>query len=76
MPAGKAPGPDGFTAEFLRACWPIIKADTCAVFDKLYARNGRGFRKLNEAFLTLLPKKPDACRIADYRPISLIHLLA
>uniref|UniRef100_A0A453M9C0 Reverse transcriptase domain-containing protein n=1 Tax=Aegilops tauschii subsp. strangulata TaxID=200361 RepID=A0A453M9C0_AEGTS len=24
----------------------------------------------------LLPKKPDACTLADYRPISLIHLLA
>ncbi|XP_073357774.1 uncharacterized protein [Aegilops tauschii subsp. strangulata] len=76
LPMGKAPGPDGFTAEFLRACWPIIKADICATFEKLYAMNGRGFHKLNEALLILLPKKPDACTLADYRPISLIHLLA
>ncbi|XP_020189389.1 uncharacterized protein [Aegilops tauschii subsp. strangulata] len=76
FPAGKAPGPDGFITEFLRACWPIIKADICAAFDKLYAMNGRGFHKLNEAFLTLLPKNPDASTLTDYRPISLIHLVA
>ena len=35
-----------------------------------------GFQKLNEAFITLLPKKPDAASLSDYRPISLIHLLA
>ncbi|XP_073362935.1 uncharacterized protein [Aegilops tauschii subsp. strangulata] len=55
---------------------PTGKADICAAFDKLYALNGRGFHKLNEALLILLPKKPDACALADYRPISLIHLLA
>lgn len=38
--------------------------------------NGCGFHKLNEALLTLLPKKADASSLSDYHPISLIHLLA
>jgi hypothetical protein len=64
LPAGKAPGPDGFTAEFLRACWDIIKQDICDVFLKLYQMNGCGFHKLNEALLTLLPKKADASSLS------------
>ena len=32
----KAPGPDGFTSEFLRACWDTVKHDICDAFDKLY----------------------------------------
>ena len=32
MPPRKAPGPDGFTTEFLRACWSIIKQDLLDVF--------------------------------------------
>ena len=62
MPMGKAPGPDGFTSDFLRACWPIIKADIYEAFDKLYIMNGRGFHKLNEApsYLRslMLPRSP------------------
>jgi hypothetical protein len=27
MPGNKSPGPDGFSWEFYRQCWPIIKAD-------------------------------------------------
>jgi hypothetical protein len=76
LPARKAPGPDGFTAEFLRACWGIIKTDIVQTFDQLYALRGRGFHKLNQALLTLLPKKPDASMMSEYRPISLIHLVA
>lgn len=52
-----------------------MKQDICDVFLKLFQMNGRGFHKLNEAFLTLLPNKADASSLFDYRPISLIHLL-
>lgn len=74
LPTGKAPGPDGFMAEFLCACWDIVKHDICEAFDKFYTAHGRGFQKLNEALLTLLPKRPDTEALSDYRPISLIHL--
>ena len=76
LPSSKAPGPDGFTAEFLRASWDIIKQDIHDAFNKFYTANGRGFQKLNEALLTLLPKRPDAASLSDYRPISLIHLIS
>ena len=76
LPARKAPGPDGFTAEFIRACWDIIQHDYVAVFQQLYEMRGRGFGRLNQALLTLIPKRPDASSLGDYRPISLIHLVA
>ena len=38
--------------------------------------NGRSFQELNEALLTLLPKRADVRSLYDYRPISLIHIFA
>jgi hypothetical protein len=76
MPKRKAPGPDGFTAEFLRACWPIVKDDIVEVFQRLYELRGRGFAQLNQALLLLLPKHAGASTLGDFRPISLIHLVA
>lgn len=75
LPARKAPGPDRFTAEFLRACWPMLKQDVLAVFHRLDDLRGRGFHRINQALLTLLPKRPDAQTLGDYRPISLVHLI-
>uniref|UniRef100_A0A8I6Y9G2 Reverse transcriptase domain-containing protein n=1 Tax=Hordeum vulgare subsp. vulgare TaxID=112509 RepID=A0A8I6Y9G2_HORVV len=76
MPAHKAPGPDGFSAEFLRACWGVIRQDILDVFEQLFLLRGRGFGKLNQALLTLLPKRADAQKLGDYRPICLIHIMA
>lgn len=73
---GKAPRPDGFSVEFLCSSWEVVKADICEAFTKLYDLNGRGLIKLNEVLITLLSKKQDASTLFDYRPISLIHLLA
>uniref|UniRef100_A0A453RUS7 Reverse transcriptase domain-containing protein n=1 Tax=Aegilops tauschii subsp. strangulata TaxID=200361 RepID=A0A453RUS7_AEGTS len=76
LPAHKAPGPDGFTVEFLHACWSIVRQDFLDVRQQLYDLRGRGFCKLNQALLTLLPKNAAAHGLRDYRPISLIHLVA
>uniref|UniRef100_A0A452YA15 Uncharacterized protein n=1 Tax=Aegilops tauschii subsp. strangulata TaxID=200361 RepID=A0A452YA15_AEGTS len=75
LPTRKVPYPDGFTAEFLHACWSIVKSNFVAVFQQLYDMHGRGFHHLNQALLTLLPKRADASTLGDYRPISLIHLV-
>jgi hypothetical protein len=76
LSAHKASGPDGFTVEFLCACWGIVKQDFMALFQQLYDLRGRGFHVLNQALLTLLPKQPDAQALGDFRPISVIHLVA
>lgn len=76
LPHGKAPGPDGFTAEFLQCCWDIVKDDFMAAFNKFFTLCGRGFQGLNQALVVLVPKRPDAAALGDYRPISLIHLFA
>jgi hypothetical protein len=36
LPARKAPGPDGYTAEFLRSNWGTVEQDFLAVFQQLY----------------------------------------
>ena len=53
----------------------MIKEDICGVFSELHSLNFRGFRKLNEALITLLFKKADAVSLFNYRLISLIHLI-
>lgn len=34
---------------------------------------GKVFGRLNQALIMLISKKPDACLIVDFRPISLVH---
>ena len=72
----KAPGPDGLTAEFVRACWGTNRINFLDIFQQLYELRSRGFSKLNQALLTLLPKHADASALRNYRPICLIHLMA
>lgn len=76
LPTSKSPGPDGFSTKFLCCCWDVVKGDIMDAFAKLYHLNGRGFRCLNEVFITLLPKRTDAAALGDYRLVSLIHLMA
>lgn len=73
LPPDKAPGPDGFTGQFYRSAWSIIKQDIIQAFSALWSLDYRSFHLVNDAYMILLRKKADAVQVADYRPISLIH---
>nr|XP_020196053.1 uncharacterized protein LOC109781868 [Aegilops tauschii subsp. strangulata] len=73
MPSDRAPGPDGFIGVLFQCAWAIVKGDVMAALNKLFLNNGRGFGRLNQALITLIPKKPEACHINDFRTICLVH---
>lgn len=55
MLADRAPGPDGFSGAFLKACWPIIRHDfytLCAQFHE----GGLDLTSINDGLITLIPK--------------------
>jgi hypothetical protein len=76
MPQNKAPGPDGFTGLFFRACWETIRADIAAAVNSVYNLRCHDLNLLNKANIILLPKKDGVESIRDFRPISLVHGIA
>ena len=76
MPPDMALGPDGYIRAFFQKAWQVIKQDVMVVMMKLFVGDTRGFAKMNKANIILIPKKPDAEEIGDYRPISLIHSIS
>jgi hypothetical protein len=76
LPSIKAPGPDGFIGAFFKACWETIKHDILAAIRLMSLGGGSYLNLINTANIILIPKKPDALSVSDYRPISLIHSLS
>jgi hypothetical protein len=76
MPSDKAPGPDGFTGAFFKKCWGIIKDDLMRAINHFNTLHMAHLQWVNSANIVLLPKREGAESIYDYRPISLIHVVA
>ncbi|CAM8954034.1 unnamed protein product [Rhodiola kirilowii] len=66
----KAPGIDGFPAIFYQKFWERCKASTISEVN-LFWSEGVLDEELNRTLITLIPKKKDAERMEDWRPISL-----
>ena len=73
MEHNKASVPDGFPAEFYQKIWIVIKSDLMSMFAQLHSGDLPLFR-LNIGVITLLPKREDASRIEQYRPICLLNV--
>ncbi|WVZ61551.1 hypothetical protein U9M48_011408 [Paspalum notatum var. saurae] len=69
----KAPGPDGFPAEFYQELWGLIKDDIMALFNEFFECKLSLF-SLNFDTITLLPKGKEAKQIQQYRPIYLLNV--
>jgi hypothetical protein len=75
-PKEKALGPDGFIGLFFSTCWHILKQDLTNALRQFYSMNQQGLQLLNQDYVVLIPKKQEAIRVNDFRPISLIHSFA
>jgi hypothetical protein len=73
MKHNKAPGPDGFPAEFYQIFWETIKKDLMALFKDFY-EDKLPFFSLNFGTMTLLPKQKEATHIRQFRPICLLNV--
>eukprot|EP00253_Pinus_taeda_P016587 PITA_16587 len=74
MPNDKALGPDGFTINFYKACWEIVKLEVWEVVEDSQ-RSASILKSLNSTFLALIPKEEEATTPAKFRPIALCNVL-
>lgn len=75
LPYRKAPGLDGYTVNFFKKCWSLIKTDLIKAIQQFYNFRGKHWHLRNSAHISLLPKIDEAMRIKDFRPISLMHMV-
>jgi mannosylglycoprotein endo-beta-mannosidase len=73
MEYDKAPGLDGFPAEFYQVFWGIIKDDLLRLFSDLH-REALDLYSLNFGIIMLIPKTQNAIKIQQYRPIYVLNI--
>jgi hypothetical protein len=73
MEHNKAPGPDGFSAEFYQMFWDFIRQDLMALFHE-FCKGTLPLYSLNFETIILLTKCTEAITIQQYRPICLLNV--
>lgn len=70
----KASGPDGFSAKFFKAAWPLIGDDVCRAVKEFFT-SGKLLKEINATIIALIPKVAQPRNVSEFRPISLCNVL-
>ncbi|KAL0449242.1 UNVERIFIED_CONTAM: LINE-1 retrotransposable element O protein [Sesamum latifolium] len=70
----KSPGPDGYSASFYKAAWPVIGDKVTRAVMEFFI-NGRLLKQINATLLVFIPKVQAPAFVSDFRPISCCDVL-
>ncbi|XP_058725579.1 uncharacterized protein LOC131596860 [Vicia villosa] len=70
----KSPSPDGFSIDFFKTFWLILKEDLLKFCSDFYSR-GKLVKSISSAFIALIPKNHNPQDLTEYRPICLVGSL-
>ncbi|KAL0297680.1 UNVERIFIED_CONTAM: LINE-1 reverse transcriptase [Sesamum radiatum] len=69
-----APGPDGYTAGFFKASWPVVGKEISEAVSEFF-RTGKLLKQVNATLLVLIPKVQMPSQVSDFRPISCCNVI-
>ncbi|WVZ95839.1 hypothetical protein U9M48_041553 [Paspalum notatum var. saurae] len=70
MYCNSAPGPDGFGPSFYKAAWATVKGEVMGMLAGFHSGEVQ-LEQINRSYMILLPKKPGAVKVENFRPICL-----
>lgn len=70
----KAPGPDGLTSDFYKSSWSFLGVEVLSSITHFFQYSFMPV-STNSTILALVPKRPGASAISDFRPISCLNTL-
>lgn len=65
----KAPGPDGYSSQFFKDNWEIMKDDVIDAITNFFS-SGKLLKQVNTTTITLIPKCNRPKKFTDFRPIA------
>lgn len=72
MDNAKSPGPDGFSAKYMKSMWKFLQNDFNSILASFH-ENGTLSKGINSSFIALVPKITNLIHLSDFRLISLIN---
>ncbi|XP_010532358.1 PREDICTED: uncharacterized protein LOC104808382 [Tarenaya hassleriana] len=69
LPDNKASRPDGYPKEFYTTSWEIVGGDVIKAIQEFF-QTGKLLGQINVTTIVLVPKKSEATKLTEFRPIS------